>query len=82
MCVPRKPHPQGNKYHSIADADKDGSKPIMRRVKLVEGKDWPKRADGTWSFATQYDVRRLVTFKVLKFITLQIVSLLYRFYFN
>ncbi len=27
MCVPRKPHPFGNEYHSIADGDDD--KPIM-----------------------------------------------------
>jgi hypothetical protein len=39
MIVPCKPHLQGNEYHSIADADKDGTKPIMWRVKLVEGKD-------------------------------------------
>jgi hypothetical protein len=29
MCVPQKPHAQGNEYHSIADADTDGTKPIM-----------------------------------------------------
>ncbi len=39
MCIPRKPHLQGNEYHSIADADKDGSQPIMWCMKLVEGKD-------------------------------------------
>ena len=52
MCVPRKPHPFGNEYHSIADGD-DG-KPIMWRVKLVEGKDRPKKADGQWVFPTEY----------------------------
>ena len=55
MCVPRKPHPQGNEYHSIADADKDGTKPVMWRVKIVEGKDRPKRADGTYAFASQFE---------------------------
>ena len=45
MCVPRKPHPFGNEYHSIADGD--GGKPIMWKVKLQEGKDRPKKPDGT-----------------------------------
>ncbi len=39
MCVPRKPHPFGNEYHSIADID-DGA-PVMWRVELREGKDRP-----------------------------------------
>ena len=55
MCVPCKPHPQGNEYHSIADADKDGTKPIMWHVKIVEGKDQPKRPDGSFAFASQYE---------------------------
>ncbi|KAL3809499.1 hypothetical protein ACHAXA_009735 [Cyclostephanos tholiformis] len=52
MCVPRKPHPFGNEYHSIADGD-DG-KSIMWRVKLVEGKDRPKKAGGQWVFPTEF----------------------------
>jgi hypothetical protein len=32
MVVPRKPHPEGNEYHTIADGDKGA--PIMWRVKL------------------------------------------------
>jgi hypothetical protein len=52
MCVPRKPHPFGKEYHSIADRD-DG-KPIMWRVKLVEGKDWPKRANGEFVFQLEF----------------------------
>ncbi|KAL7463510.1 hypothetical protein ACHAXS_003872 [Conticribra weissflogii] len=40
MFVPRKPHPSGNEYHSIADGDQ--GKPIMWCVKLQEGKDQPK----------------------------------------
>ena len=54
MCVLRKPHPQGNEYHSIADGDLDGTKPIMWRVKLVEGKDRPK-ADGQYVFASEFE---------------------------
>ena len=54
MCVPRKPHPQGNEYHSIADADKDGTKPIMWQVKLVEGKDQPK-AGGQYVYSLQFE---------------------------
>ncbi len=54
MSSYRNPHPQGNEYHSIADADKDGTKPIMWRVKLVEGKDCPK-ADGQYVYASQFE---------------------------
>ena len=53
MVVPRKPHPEGNEYHSIADGD-DG-KPIMWRVKLQEGKDRPKKANGAWAFPSEWD---------------------------
>ncbi len=52
MCVPHKPHPFGNEYHSIADGD-DG-KSIMWRVKLVEGKDKPRRANGHFVFPTEF----------------------------
>ena len=38
MYVPRKPHPQGNEYHSIAC----GESGIMYRIELVEGKDRPQ----------------------------------------
>ncbi|KAL7475080.1 hypothetical protein ACHAW6_001012 [Cyclotella cf. meneghiniana] len=47
MCVPRKPHPFGNEYHSIADGD-DG-KPIM-----WQGKDRPKLNSGRWAFPSKY----------------------------
>jgi hypothetical protein len=40
MSLPRKPHPFGNEYHSIADGDKGHF--IMWRICLVEGKDRPK----------------------------------------
>ena len=53
MCVPRKPHPFGNEYHSIADGD--GGKPIMWRVKLQEGKDRPKNANGSWSYPSTFE---------------------------
>ena len=53
MCVPRKPHPFGNEYQSIADGD-DG-KPIMWRIRLQEGKDCPKLANGKWAFPTQFE---------------------------
>jgi hypothetical protein len=39
MFVPRKPHPFGNEYHTIADGDQ--GKPIMWRAKVQEGKDRP-----------------------------------------
>ena len=53
MVVPRKPHPFGNEYHTIADGDK--GYPIMWRMKLQEGKDRPKKADGTWAFPSPFE---------------------------
>ena len=53
MCVPRKPRPFGNEYHSIADGD--GGKPIMWRINLVEGKDRPKLGNGRWAFETKWE---------------------------
>ena len=53
MCVPRKPHPFGNEYHSICDGD-DG-KPIMWKIRLVEGKDLPKKSNGSWAFPPEYE---------------------------
>ena len=50
MCVPRKPHPFGNEYHSIVDGVTEKGledKPIMWRVKLQEGKDHPKKPNGS-----------------------------------
>jgi hypothetical protein len=54
MTVPRKPHPFGNEYYSIADGD--GGKAIMWRVTIVEGKDRPKKADG-WAFPSKWEQR-------------------------
>jgi hypothetical protein len=48
-----KPKPFGNKYHSIADGD--GGKPIMWRIKLVEGKDRPKLPNGQWAFLSKWE---------------------------
>jgi hypothetical protein len=42
-----------NEYHSIADGD-DG-KAIMWRVKIVEGKDRPKKPDENWAFPTKWE---------------------------
>ncbi len=50
MICPRKLHPFGNKYHSIADSDESGQHPIMWRVRLVEGKDQPKLGNGGGRF--------------------------------
>jgi hypothetical protein len=38
----------------IADGDKDG-KPIMWRMKIVEGKDWPKKANGLFVFPSKWE---------------------------
>jgi hypothetical protein len=55
MCVPRKPphlFGNGNEYHLIADGD--NGKPIMWRVKIVEGKDRPRRANGQPVFPSEF----------------------------
>ena len=57
MCVPRKPHPFVNKYHIISNGvTEKGLKgnPIMWRVKLQEGKDLPKKPDGSWVFSSKF----------------------------
>ena len=49
MCVPRKPHPFGNEYHSIADgATEKGleGKPIMWGSKFKRGKIAPRSQMG------------------------------------
>ena len=56
MSVPRKPHPLGNEYHSIADGD-DG-KAIMWRIKLQEGKDRPKDAAGKFLFPSKFEEKK------------------------
>jgi hypothetical protein len=53
MCVPHKLHPFGNEYHTIAN--ENGGKPIMFQIKLVKGKDHPKKADGSWAFPSEYN---------------------------
>ena len=59
MSVPRKPHPLGNEYHSIADGD-DG-KAVMWRIKLQEGKDRPKDATGSWAFPSKFEGKNPAT---------------------
>ncbi len=53
MTLPWKPHPFGNKYHLIADGN-DG-KFIMWQIKIVEGKDRPKKPDGKWAFESEWE---------------------------
>lgn len=40
MCVPRKPWPLGNEYHTIAC----GTSGVLYQLEIVEGKDTPKQA--------------------------------------
>ena len=57
VCVPRKPHPFGNEYHSIANGVTEKGlegNPIMWRVKLQEEKDRPKKPDGGWAFPSEF----------------------------
>ena len=53
MSLPRKPHPFGNEYHSIADGDK--GRFVMWRIRLVEGKDRPKLPNGQWAFPSKFE---------------------------
>ncbi len=64
MCVPCKPHPFGNEYHTIADGDQ--GKPILFRMKLVERKDRPKKADGSWAFPSEYNCLQKTTKTMLE----------------
>ena len=61
MVVPRKPHPQGNEYHSICDGKKGSprelAKPILWRIKIQEGKDRPKLANGRFAFSNEFETR-------------------------
>ena len=52
MFVPRKPHPFGNEYHTIADGDQ--GKAIMWRAKVQEGKDKPMDGD-TPRYQSQFE---------------------------
>ena len=70
MCVPRKPHPFGNEYHSIADGD--GGKPIMWRVKLQEGKDRPKDTQRNWAFPSEFESRYFKTASLMLEMTVPI----------
>ena len=53
MSVLRKPHPLGNKYHSITDGYEGN--PVMYRIKIQEGKDCPKYANGKWAFSSKFE---------------------------
>ena len=53
MIVPRKPHPLGNEYHRIADEDEGYH--VMYRIKIEEGKDPPKYANGKWAFPSNFE---------------------------
>ena len=46
VFCPRKPHPKGNEYHTIAD----GQSGILYRLEMVEGKDEPKELAETKKF--------------------------------
>ena len=53
MSIPRKPHPLGNEYHSIANGD-DGN-PVMWRINIQHGKDCPKDGTGKWAFPSKFE---------------------------
>ena len=64
MCVPRKPHSFGIEYHTIADGDQ--GKPILFQIKLVKGKDCPKKADGTCAFPSEFNHLQKTTKRMLE----------------
>ena len=53
MSVPHKPHPIGNEYLSIADGYEGYL--VMYRIKIQEGKDRPKYANGKWAFPSKFE---------------------------
>ena len=53
MSVTRKRHPLGNDYHIITDVDEGN--PVMYWIKIQEGKDRPRDANGKWSFPSKCD---------------------------
>ena len=53
MSVLRKPHFLGNEYNSISDGDEGN--PVMYRIKIQEGKDCPKDANGKWAFPSKFE---------------------------
>ena len=59
MSVPRKPHPLGNEYHSIVDADE--GYPVMYQIKIQDGKYRPKDANGKWVFPSNFEGENLNT---------------------
>ena len=54
MSVPRKPHPLGNDCHRIEDGDEGN--PVIYCIKIQEGKDRPKDANGKWVFHSKFEV--------------------------
>ena len=59
MSVLRKSHPLGNEYHIIADGDEGYS--MMYRIKIQDGKDRPKYANGKWAFPSKFEGENLNT---------------------
>ena len=53
------PNSLGNDYHSIADGDE--GYPVIYRIKIQEGKDRPKYANGKWSLPSNFEGENLTT---------------------
>ena len=54
MSVPHKPDSLGNDYHRISDGDEGN--PVMYWIRIQEGKDSPKDANGKWAFPSKFEV--------------------------
>ena len=53
ISVTRKPHPLGNEYRIISDEYERN--PVMYQIKIQEGKDRPKDANGKWEFPLKFE---------------------------
>ena len=53
ISILRKPHPIGNEYHIIAYGEE--GYPVIYQIKIQEGKDRLKDANGKWAFPSKFE---------------------------
>ena len=69
MCVPCKPQPFRKKYHSITyGSTEEGQErnPIVWRVKIKDGKDYPKKNNARQAFPSKFQGYTKTTMLMLK----------------
>ena len=59
VSVPRKPHSLLNEYHRIVDVDEVNT--VMYRIKIQEGRDRPKYANGKRELPSKFEVKNMNT---------------------